>query len=200
MKTVRGLHLLPSMALLLTSIVVFTPFTEAQTIRALLVGNANNVPHYAKNMNMIVGLLRETNEVGTVKDRRVDYTTADVTPASEQATKWLEDLRPAGNDVVFVYYSRAEDDEQPDGPDPLDIVEFAKKLHKKPGRLKILITDVGLRNVANADGSDEMEIRLCLNQCSTTCLLNKKLPCISLIDPRANSPSVMLMGGGLHRH
>ena len=169
MRTVRWLYLLPLVPLLLTSTVVFTPFAEAQTIRALLVGNDNNVPRYAKNMNMIVGLLRETNKVGTVKDSRVDYTTADVTPASERATKWLEDLRPGGNDVVFVYYSRAEEetsmpeegaenDEQPDGPDPLDIVEFAKKLHKKPGRLKILITDADLHNVANANGSDEMEI------------------------------------------
>lgn len=151
MKAVRWLHLLLFVALLWSAAMVFTSIAEAQTIRALLVGNNDNVPAYAKNMELIVGLLRAigTQEVCTVDNLRIDYATADVTPASEQTQQWFENVRPGGNDVVFVYYSR--DDRWSD--DSLDPEELASKLGKLPGRLKILITDSDFHRVENTGGT-----------------------------------------------
>lgn len=152
MKTTRWLPVLPFVALLWSAAMVFTPIAGAQTIRALLVGNNENVPAYGKNMELIVGLLRAigTQEVCTVNNTlRIDYATADVTPASEQTQQWFENVRPGGNDVVFVYYSR--DDRGSD--DSLDPEELASKLGKLPGRLKILITDSDFHRVENTGGT-----------------------------------------------
>ena len=130
---------------------VFTPIAGAQTIRALLVADNDNVPAYAKNMELIVGLLRAigTQEVCTVNNLRIDYAAADVTPASEQTQQWFENVRPGGNDVVFVYYSR----DNRGSDDSLDPEELASKLGKLPGRLKILITDSDFHRVENTVGT-----------------------------------------------
>ena len=161
MKAVRWQYLLPLVTLLLSFTVVLTPFASAQTIRALLVGNDNDVPNYTKNMNMVVGLLKTiAKETGSELDStRVDFAMPNITSVPEQATEWLENVSPAGNDVVFVYYSRTEADEtMSDENVGLDIAEFAEKLGKKSGRLKILITDTHLRHVDSGDeitGPDE---------------------------------------------
>ena len=149
MKSIRWFHLLPLVTLLLSSTMIFTFPTEAQTIRALLVGNDSNVPEYSKNMDRVVKLLRAiaTQEVCTVDDVRVDYVMSNITPPPEQAKDWLENVRPGANDIVFVYYSAVEDF--------LDQEEVVSKLDKMPGRLKIFITDTDFHVVENAESASE---------------------------------------------
>lgn len=155
MKAIRWQNLLPLVTILLLGFTVaLTPCASAQTIRVLLVGNDSDVPNYTKSMNMVVGLLKTIAEkTGSELDStRVDFALPSITSVPEQTTEWLENVSPARNDVVFVYYSRAEDDEtMSDENVGLDIAEFAEKLGKKSGRLKILITDTHLQLVDNVD-------------------------------------------------
>lgn len=149
MKALRWFHLLPLVTLLLSSMMVFTVPTEAQTIRALLVGNDTNIPEYSKNMDRVVQLLRviATQEVCTVDDVRVDYVMSNIAPPSEQVKDWLENVRPAGNDVVFVYYSAIEDF--------LDQEEVASELSKMAGRLKIFVADTDFHIVESNESVDD---------------------------------------------
>ena len=149
MRAFRGFHLFPLITLLLSSTMVFTFPTEAQTIRALLVGSDTNIPEYTKNMDGIIKLLRAvaTQEVCAVEDVRVDSVMSNSAPASEQTKNWLENVRPGGNDVVFVYYSAVDDF--------LDQEEVVSKLDKMTGRLKIFIADTDFRIVETTESISE---------------------------------------------
>ena len=149
MRAFRPFHLFPLITLLLSSTMVFTFPTEAQTIRALLVGSDTNIPGYAKNMDRVVKLLRgvATQEVCTVEEIRVDSVTSNSAPASEQVKDWLEKVRPGGNDVVFVYYTAVDDF--------LDQAEVVSKLDKMTGRLKIFIADTDFHIVENVENVSE---------------------------------------------
>ncbi len=135
MRAFRQFHLFPLITLLLSSTMVFTLPTAAQTIHALLIGSDTNIPEYAKNMDRVVKLLRTvaTQDICTLEEVRVGSVMDNSTPASEQTKDWLENVRPGGNDVVFVYYSAVDDF--------LNQEEVVSKLDKMTGRLKIFITD-----------------------------------------------------------
>lgn len=151
MKAVIWLHLLLFAALLLSFAPVFSSSAQAQTIRALLVGNDSEVPQHAKNMELIVGLLKEvgTKEVCALDSERIDYTLPNVRPI-EHIKAWLENVRPTGNDIIFVYYSRTAGDSDA----IFDREELVNKLGKISGRLKILITDTAFEIVENVESTD----------------------------------------------
>ena len=148
MKELRSFHLLLLVTLLLSSTMVFTLPTEAQTIHALVAGNAN-IPEYAKNMDRVIKLLQAnaTQEVCAVENIRVDFAMGNSASASQQTKDWLENVRPGGNDVVFVYYSASDNF--------LDQEEVVSKLAKMTGRLKIFIVDTDFHIVENAENVSE---------------------------------------------
>lgn len=157
MKAVRWLHLLPLVTFLLSSAVVFTPFADAQKIRALLVADDSADSVYAKNVNEIFGLLKtlKDKEVGLIDTIRFDSTSLSDTPISERVDSWLRNLQPAGNDTIFLYYSRPDasgDDE------PVDLNELSTKMGEMPCRLKILITDADINYIEGVDETDASDM------------------------------------------
>ena len=158
MKAVRCLHLLLFLIVLLSFATVSTPFADAQTIHALVVGSDSDTDaQYAKNVNEIVKLLEEIEDKDVCEETdivRFDAEETSDTPTSERIEAWLGDVNPAVNDVVFVYYSRVHrtDDES------IDLEDLASKVGEMSARLKILITDTDLKIIDDAEGIDGTDI------------------------------------------
>lgn len=108
MKPIRWVYLLGFGLFLLIPIGMFTPAADAQTIHSLLVimdADASIGPSVAADMKKVENLLRDINAKRvchvekTVLRSRVDTATAD------EIKRWLKNVRPGSDDVVFVYFS-----------------------------------------------------------------------------------------------
>lgn len=108
MKPVRWLSLLGVGLFLLISVGLLTPAADAQTIHSLLVimdADASIGPSVAADMKKVENLLRDIN---TKRVCRVEKTVlrSQVDTANADAIKrWLKNVRPGSDDVVFVYFS-----------------------------------------------------------------------------------------------
>lgn len=108
MKPIRWLSLLEVGLFLLISVGLLTPAADAQTIHSLLVimdADASIGPSVAADMKKVENLLRDINAKRvcqvekTVLRSQVDTATAD------EIKRWLKNVRPGSDDVVFVYFS-----------------------------------------------------------------------------------------------
>ena len=134
MKTVRGLHLLGGLAVLLVAAVFFTPAAEAQPrIHALLIINgANNNPRdHSRGGFIMYKLLEESVKKNLGSDVRIDILKSPTSlqlPINPNATldiingysrklsdaapitadnilRWVNNVSPARDDIVFVYFT-----------------------------------------------------------------------------------------------
>ena len=190
MKSIRGLHLLLFLTVLLSFSAVFTPFAHAQNIYALVVGSDSDTEvQYAENVNKIVNLLKEIKDKDICEDIdvvRFDAENTSGTPTSERIAAWLEDVNPAANDVVFVYYSRVHrtDDES------VDLDDLASKIGEGPARLKVLITDTDLQLIDNTEGIGSTD----LSDISDSILRNLLIKPKGFLHLVSNSPNEFSFG------
>ena len=156
MKALSWLQMLPLVTFILNAGVIFTPRADAQKIRGLLVADNSSDSVYAKNVDEIFGLLKtiKDKEVCSIDTMRFDRTSLSDTPISKRVDSWLQNLQPAGNDTVFIYYSRsdASDDES------VNLDELSIKLSKVSCRLKILIMDADINYIDGVDGTDASDM------------------------------------------
>ena len=112
MKTMRVLHLLAVLTVLLGSGVVFTVVTEAQTIHALAVimdGDPVNPQQYETNARWVQDMLIRGKNLGIFEVNSTTLHSAkDLKdpeyPTSERVLSWISEVIPRKNDVVFIYY------------------------------------------------------------------------------------------------
>lgn len=158
MKAVRWLHLLLCLLVLLGFAAVVTPFANAQTIRALVVGSDSDAEvQYAKNVNKIVKLLNEIENEDICEEIdivRFDAERASETPTPERIKAWLEDVNPTSNDIVFVYYSRTHRTDE----ESVDLEDLTGRVSEMSARLKIFITATDLELIDDAEGIDDLDV------------------------------------------
>ena len=190
MKSIRGLHPLLFLTVLLSFAAVFAPFAHAQNIYALVVGSDSDTEgQYAENVNKIANLFKEIKDKDICEEMavvRFDAENPSGTPASERTAAWLENVNPAANDVVFVYYSRVHrtDDEG------VDLDDLASKIREMPTRLKILITDTDLQSIDDAEEIDSTD----LSDISASVLRNLLIKPKGFLHLVSNSPNEFSFG------
>ena len=155
MNTIKGLYLLGIGGLILSTAVVCPPAAGAQTIHAMLIV-MNDALHTQElnetNLVTVVDRLEEIKEeLGcnlTVDSFHPLNADSEHDATRENILNWLAAVRPARDDVVFVYYSggggTADETRElfltlKDGNFPRK--QLAEAINGLPCRLKMLITD-----------------------------------------------------------
>ena len=108
MRIVRWQQLLKLWAFLLMLTVVLASAAEAQTMHTLLVimdGDASIGPGVAGSMKQIENLLRDIERKDVCQVEKSVLKSTEDRATSDRVKKWIKDVRPASNDVVFVYFA-----------------------------------------------------------------------------------------------
>lgn len=150
MKRVRWLHASLFVTLLASSFVFFTPDVVAQKVHALLVimdGEADIGTSVDIDRKRVEKLLSDIQNKNVCRVKINVLESSANTATANRAKQWIKDVRPADNDVLFVYYSghggmlRNETFIVTQG-NVLFRKELVKAMERAPNcRLKILIVD-----------------------------------------------------------
>ena len=156
MKTIKRIPLFVALTTLFGAVVVFGPAADAQTIHALLVtmdGDARRGMEFEKSKTRVNYLMRTIkDELGCPVNKHVLSSSSEESepehhPTGSNILKWLIDVRPGPDDVVFVYFCGSGGATQ---NRELYLILIEEHLQRKlivelmnriPCRLKILITD-----------------------------------------------------------
>ena len=166
MKVTKGLHLSVVLALLLGAALVFTPAADAVTIHTLLIidgaawdseeheTSKKAMRRFLKQIESGLGCVVEVSVLNTNNLRDPDDPSSPADPSklasSDNVLKWVSALRPAADDVVFVYFSGHGRADKEEGvyrhflrlqDKSLYRKEIAKAIEALNCRLKMLITD-----------------------------------------------------------
>ena len=156
MKVVKELYVLTVGMLIFVAAVVFTPAAGAQTIHAMLIV-MNDTPLTQKlnetNLVRVASHLEEIkDELGcdlTMKEFYASHPDREHYATGKNILKWLETVRPAPDDIVFVYYSGDGETHHKTQERSLTLQDggfprrqLAEGIEALPCRLKILITDI----------------------------------------------------------
>ena len=156
MKTIRGLHLLMVLGVLMATAGIFTTPADAQTIYALLLiddGNPGNyTQHQTSQKKMTLLLTKIKGELGIeivqTTLRSEGGREAPHFPTSENIKKWIDEVNVDHTDVVFIYSSSHGGADRETRELYLNFAgvkverpPIAEALEALPCRLKLLVTD-----------------------------------------------------------
>ena len=109
MKVVRWLHPFVVLTIVLSSVVVFAPIADAQTIHALLVfmeADPSIGAMVSINKTNIEHLLKQIQDEGVCRVKQTVLSSRNPGETTrDRIRQWLRDVRPSENDVIFIYYS-----------------------------------------------------------------------------------------------
>ena len=108
MKMMRGLYLFVVLGVLMGAGVFFTPPAAAQTLHALLVimdDDPTIGDSVVIDQKRVSNLLLQLQNQGVCSVKKKVLLSSQDLATTDQVKKWLREVRPGSNDVVFVYYS-----------------------------------------------------------------------------------------------